>query len=257
MSAVTLSADGPIGRITIDRPAKRNALTTAMLAAWPDLLAAAASDKAISVLIVTGGAGTPFSAGADIEEFAALTQDPAALDRFCTVFAAAQTAMADFPKPSIAMISGACVGGGCGLALGCDLRLADRTARFGITPARLGLDYGVADTKRLVDAVGFAHAADLLFTGRIIDAHEAAAIGLINRVVEPAALEAETLSLARQIAGNAPGSLVSIKAHLRAIRASVTNDDARSRAAFREAFTGPEFAEGLAAFLAKRPARFG
>jgi enoyl-CoA hydratase/carnithine racemase len=253
---ISLSLDGAIGLLTFDRPKKRNALTVEMLESLPRLLQDAAHSPGLRVLIVTGGAGAPFSSGADIDEFEGLIRDPEALRRFCTVFAAAQQAMEDFPKPAIAMISGACVGGGCGLALGCDFRFADETAKFGITPAKLGLDYGVADTRRLVDAVGFAHAADLLFSARLINAEAALAIGLADRLFEPALLESETLSFARAVAANAPSSLRAIKSHLQAIRKGRTTDDENSRSTFLAAFAGPDFAEGLAAFQQKRPPAF-
>jgi enoyl-CoA hydratase/carnithine racemase len=253
---VSLSVDGAIGRLTFNRPEKRNALTVEMLEALPLLLQDATQSAALRVLIVSGGDGSTFSAGADIDEFQTLTQDPEALRRFCIAFAAAQEAMADFAKPVIAMISGACVGGGCGLALGCDLRFADTTAKFGITPAKLGLDYGVADTRRLVDAVGFAGAADLLFSARLINAEAALAVRLVDRLLEPAQLERETLSFAAAVAANAPSSLRAIKRHLQAIRSGRTADDEDSRRAFLAAFQGPDLAEGLAAFQQKRPPTF-
>jgi enoyl-CoA hydratase/carnithine racemase len=253
---VKLSAKGAIGVLSFERAEKRNAMTIAMLETFPLLLRQAAESAALRVLIVTGGAGSSFSAGADIEEFQALTRDPAALRHFCAAFAAAQQAMEDFPKPAIAMISGSCIGGGCGLALGCDLRFADGSAKFGITPAKLGLDYGVADTRRLVDAVGFGRAADLLFSARLIGAETALAIGLIDRLAEPALLESETLSFAHAIAANSPTSLRAIKRHLQAIRQGVSRDDEDSRQAFIAAFEGADFAEGLAAFQQKRPPVF-
>jgi enoyl-CoA hydratase/carnithine racemase len=254
--AVRLSADGAIGVLRFDRAEKRNALTVAMLEAFLLLLRKAAESPSLRVLIVTGGAGSSFSAGADIDEFQALTQDPVALRHFCAAFAAAQQAMEDFPKPAIAMISGACVGGGCGLALGCDLRFADATAKFGITPAKLGLDYGVADTRRLVDAVGFSRAAELLFSARLIGAEAALASGLIDRVSEPALLESETQAFAREVAANSPASLHAIKSHLSAIRKGRSGDDEASRHAFLAAFEGADFTEGLAAFQQKRPPVF-
>jgi enoyl-CoA hydratase/carnithine racemase len=253
---LSLSQQGRVGMLRLHRPEKRNALTIGMLETWPTLLREAEQHSELRVLIVTGGSHLPFSAGADIDEFMALTRDSAARQRFCDAFAAAQTAMAEFPKPSIAMISGVCVGGGCGLALGCDLRLADSTASFGITPAKLGLDYGIADTKRLVDAVGAAHAAELLFSARLIGADQALAIGLISRIAEPSHLEADCLALAGTIAANAPSSLRAIKQHLQAIRAGQIADDEVSRREFFAAFDSPDFAEGLAAFSAKRPADF-
>jgi len=250
-----LAREGAVALLTIDRPDKRNALDSAILAAWPIRLDEIAADQSLRVLVVTG-AGSDFSAGADIDELRDLAGDGAAIERFCTLFAAAQAAMAHFPKPAIAMISGPCVGGGCGLALGCDLRLADPTARFGITPAALGLDYSLADTKRLVDAVGLAHAADLLFSSRLVGAEEALAMGLVNRVIGTDRLGAETRVVADRMASRSASSQRAIKAHLQAIRAGQTDDDAGTRQAFAAAFRQPDFAEGLAAFLEKRPARF-
>jgi enoyl-CoA hydratase/carnithine racemase len=251
-ASLTLTLEGAIGILTLTRKAKRNALDMAMLEAWPCLLDRAADDDRVRVLIVTGGTGVAFSAGADIDEMRAFATDPVARDRFCQSFAMAQSAMADFPKPSIAMISGPCVGGGCGLALGCDIRIADRTATLGVTPAKLGLGYSIADTKRLVDAVGFAQAADLLFSGRLVDAEQARAIDLVSRVVDAAVLEPETRQLARMIAANAPSSQQAIKASLKAIKAGQTADDDVSRRAFAEAFLGEDFAERLVAFLDRR-----
>ena len=248
-------ADG-VGTLLINRPAKRNALSRAMLAALPDLLAQAAADPAIRVLIVTGGAGRAFSTGADIGEFEEVYATRAATEHFAGLFAGAQSAMADFLKPAIAMISGPCVGGGCGLALGCDLRFADSNALFGITPAKLGLYYGLADTRRVVDAIGFAATSDLLLSGRLIDAAEAARIGLVARVVAPEALEAATREWAQAAARLSPASHRSIKITLNRIRGGASDDDAQSREAFLAAFAGADFAEGRSAFVARRAPDF-
>lgn len=248
-------ADG-VGTLLIDRPEKRNALSRAMLAALPKLLAQAAADPAIRVLIVTGGAGRAFSTGADIGEFEEVYATREATEHFAALFAGAQAAMAGFPKPSVAMVSGPCVGGGCGLALGCDMRFADSDARFGITPAKLGLDYGLSDTRRVVDAIGYAAASDLLFSGRLIDAVEAGRIGLVSRVVAPDALDATTRDWAEAAARMSPASHRSIKATLSRIRGGATVDDAQSREAFMAAFASADFAEGRRAFVERRAPDF-
>jgi enoyl-CoA hydratase/carnithine racemase len=160
--------------------------------------------------------------------------------------------MASFPKPSLAMISGACIGGGCALALGCDLRFADASARFGVTPARLGLAYTLADTKRLTDAVGYEAALDLLYSARLIDADEALRIGLVGRVTAPAELEAAVKAWAARAAANAATSLAAIKAVVTRVRQGASADDAVTRALFTDAFASADFAEGRRAFVEKR-----
>lgn len=251
-----LSRAGAVGTLRIDRLDRRNSLNRAMLRQLPELLQVAATDPEMHVLILTGGAGSDFSAGADIDEFEAICASPDAVIAFEQVFAAAQSAVEEFPKPIVAMISGACVGGGCGLVLGCDVRFADTGARFGITPAKLGLAYGLADTRRLVEAVSPGNAADLLFSARLIDAAEALRIGLATAVVEPDRLLAHATAWAEAVAANAPSSLHSIKQTLRRVRGGARADDAASRASFVAAFDHHDFREGRRAFAERRRARF-
>ena len=244
--AVRLARDGPVATVTLSQPARRNAISQAMWAAIPEVFAEAAHAR---VVILTGD-GDHFAAGADISEFeetyATRDSAEAATDRL----AAAMTAVAACPVPVLAAISGACVGGGCGLALACDLRFASPDARFGITPAKLGLAYSLEDTKRLVDAVGSAAAKDILFSGRIVEASEADAMGLIDRV------ENEPLAAARDyaavLARNAPGTLRITKDFVRRIEAGQSADDAATRAMVLDATGTPDFREGYDAFLAKR-----
>ncbi|MHB8285988.1 MAG: enoyl-CoA hydratase-related protein [Caulobacteraceae bacterium] len=252
MDELGLSLHDGVATLLIDRPAKRNALSQAMLAALPELLSQAAADPQVRVLVLTGGAGRAFSAGADIEEFEQVYATPHSAAAFAALFAGAQTAVASFPKPSAAMISGACVGGGCGLALGCDVRFADTSARFGVTPARLGLAYALADTKRLTDAVGFEAAFDLLYSARLIDAEDALRIGLVGQVCAPEALEATVAAWTRRVAANASSSLAAVKDMITRIRAGATADDAVTRAIFTDAFASADFAEGRRAFVEKR-----
>ena len=248
--AVRLACDGPVATVTLSQPARRNAISQAMWAAIPEVFAEAARAR---VVILTGD-GDHFAAGADISEFeetyATRDSAEAATDRL----AAAMTAVAACPVPVLAAISGACVGGGCGLALACDLRFASPDARFGITPAKLGLAYSLEDTKRLVDAVGSAAAKDILFSGRIVEASEADAMGLIDRV------ENEPLAAARDyaavLARNAPGTLRITKDFVRRIEAGQSADDAATRAMVLDATGAPDFREGYDAFLAKRPPDF-
>ncbi|PKP92447.1 MAG: enoyl-CoA hydratase [Alphaproteobacteria bacterium HGW-Alphaproteobacteria-16] len=249
-----LERDGAVARLLIDRPAKRNAMTQAMWEALPPLLAEAEADAGARVLIVAGAGEGAFSAGADIGEFATGARDPAWRARNQAAIRAAQYALARFALPTIAMISGDCIGGGCGLAIACDLRVAGPAARFGITPAKLGLVYPLHDTKLLVDLVGPAHAKRMLFTGELFDAGVAERMGLVDILVEDAV--AATAELADTIAQASPHSTRQIKRVARRILDGQADDDAETTGWFDAAFDGPDFAEGVDAFLNRRRARF-
>jgi enoyl-CoA hydratase/carnithine racemase len=247
--------EGAFAHLVLNRPAKRNALTMAMWRAIPALLADLADQTGLRVLIVRGEGGA-FAAGADIAEFErAYASREAALANQADM-QAAMTALEDFPLPTIAAIGGACVGGGCGLALCCDVRIAAAGAKFGITPGKLGLAYGVADTRRLVQAVGLSASKDILFTGRILDADEAMRLGLVDRIVTGDALDRSVQDYASAIAAASGFTARATKAILRLIRDGHAADDETSRALFADAFEGEDFREGRAAFLEKRPPDF-
>lgn len=241
-----LEKAGRVAHLLIDRAAKRNAMTQAMWEALPVMLGRAMADDDVRVLILRAAEPGAFSAGADIAEFGAGASDPewrAANER---AIARAQAALTRAPKPVIAAIAGDCIGGGCGLALACDLRVATSAARFGITPARLGLVYSLHDTKLLVDLVGPAQAKRILFTAGLIDAAEAHRIGLVDL------LDTDPIALAETIAGNSTHSVRESKAMVRRILDGQSADDAATRALFADAFALPDFEEGVAAFLARR-----
>ncbi len=252
---LTLSRDRGVATLTIDRADKRNALSLAMWEQIPGLIGTIEQAPDIRALIITGR-GETFAAGADIGEFDAAYATQASAGAYLARMAAAQDAIMRCRKPTIAMIRGACIGAGCGLALSCDIRFADTSGRFGITPAKLGMIYTLADTKRLVDAVGLAAAHDLLLSGRLIDADEAARIGLVNRIVARDALETTTRDYALALCDNAPTSLRGIKTILGMIRGGAVAETEESRALFLDALTKPDFAEGKAAFRDKRKPRF-
>jgi enoyl-CoA hydratase/carnithine racemase len=255
MSDILLAIHGARATLTLNRPDKKNALTLAMWDALPGLVAQAAAAPGVRLIVLTG-AGGAFAAGADIAEFETVFADRAsALDNHRRI-QAAMSAVEDCPIPTLAMIEGACVGGGCGLALACDLRYAASTARFGITPGKLGLAYGVADTRRLVAAVGLSAAKDILFSGRLIDASRALEIGLIDTCVAPEALAGAADTLASDIAAASAFTAATTKQILRRIGAGQRDDDDASRALFADAFEGPDFREGRAAFLEKRKPNF-
>lgn len=251
---LVLEIVGDVARLTVNRPEKRNALTRAMWAALPERVAA--FEQSAARVLVVAGAGGAFAAGADIGEFETVyaTRDSTA-EYFARV-SDGMEALARCGKPTVAEVRGACVGGGLGLALCCDLRIAAADARFAITPAKLGLTYSLADTKRLTDAVGPSTAKDMLFTGRLLDAGEALKVGLVNAVVDPEALDAAVAEKARAIAEASGWSARTTKAIVAKILNGAAADDAESSAWLLDAVEGDDFHEGRAAFVEKRTPRF-
>lgn len=238
---LTLTMAGARATLLLDRPAKRNALDLAMWEALPGLVEQAMADLAVRLLVVTGRGGT-FCAGAHIGEFATHAADPAWRARNNAAIRATQTTLARAPKPVLAAIDGDAIGGGLGLTLACDVRLATAAASLGLTPAKLGLVYPLHDTKLLVDAVGPTQAKRMLFTARVVDAAEAARIGLVDEVVDD--LAAAVDDFAGRIVAMSATTQVAAKAIVRRILDGAIDDAAA------------DFAEGVAAFHARRPARF-
>lgn len=252
---VYLEREGCTAHLVLNRPEKRNALNGAMWAAIPGRLSQAAADGGVRVLVVRG-AGGAFAAGADISEFEQVYATPDSAAAYSRSIAEALDALAAFPKPTLAMIDGACVGGGCGLALACDLRFAAQGSKFGITPGKLGLAYTLNDTRRLIDAVGVSAAKDILFTGRILEADEALAMGLIDRLMDRDALAEAVEGFAGAVAKTSAQSARVTKQIIARIQAGQASDDAATRQLFLEAFQSADFQEGYSAFLQKRAPKF-
>ena len=252
--SLRLEKSGAVAQLLIDRLDKRNAFTQAMWETLPVLLADAMADPAIKAVVLRSAEPGAFSAGADIAEFSTGALDPEWRGRNQEAIRRAQHELARAAKPVIAAIDGDCVGGGCGLAIACDLRVASDRARFGITPAKLGLVYSLHDTKLLVDLVGPAQAKRILFTAQLLPAAEAQRIGLIEMVeADPVAA---ALALANVIAEASPHSVRETKLMVRRILDGQAADDAETHALFGGAFTGEDFREGVSAFLEKRKAVF-
>ena len=252
---VYLEADGSIAQLVLNKPKKRNALSEAMWRAIPGLLDEAAGDPAVRLLVVRG-AGGAFAAGADISEFEAVYATPERAADYSKAIAEALDRLAAFPKPTLAAINGACAGGGCGIALSCDLRFAAEGSKFGITPGRLGLAYTLNDTRRLIDAVGVSAAKDILFTGRLMHGEEALKIGLIDRLVDKDVLGEEVDGFAEQIAKASPRSARITKDIITRIARGQSRDDEATAKLFLDAFQSEDFQEGYRAFLEKRAPNF-
>ena len=245
-----LERDGPIGRLLIDRPEKRNAFTQEMWERFPVLIAAAMADRAIRVLVVQSSTPGMFCAGADIGELIAHKANALWREDNQNAINRAQHELARAKKPTIAFVDGDCVGGGCGIAMACDLRVATPEARFGITPANLGLVYPLHDTKLLVDLVGPGQAKRLLYSAQLIGAEEALRIGLIEEI------GASPGGLASLIAAKSNYSTQETKIMIRRVLDGQNDDDADSKRIFAEAFTRPDFTEGTSAFVEKRKPEF-
>lgn len=244
-----------VATITLNRPHKRNALNEAM---WAGLAGAVKRADAMpeAKIIVIRGAGGHFAAGADISEFATVYASRERGAEYSRIVAGGVSTIAQAAKPTIAMIEGSCVGGGMAIALACDLRLASATAKCGITPAKLGIVYAFGDTKRLVDAVGPSKAKDIIFTGRIMDAAEALAIGLVDEVHAANTLENAIAAKCALIAGNSQWSVRGSKEMVRLITSGVTAETRETTSKFLDAVEQADFREGRAAFMEKRTPNF-
>jgi enoyl-CoA hydratase/carnithine racemase len=245
---------GAVARLVIDRVPKRNALTRAMWEALPGLLAELAADPEVKVLLVTG-AGPTFSAGADIGELVsgADPADPMAELRAHNL--RAQTALREFPKPTVAVIRGHCIGGGLEIAVNCDFRFAASGSTYGVTPARIGVVYPPAAIRVLLDLVGPATSKYLLFSGELLTAEEAYAKGLVDRVFADDALDAGAMDFARTLMSR---SQLTIRSAKETVNALLAGGDADSLAVrrYQETIAAGELLEGIAAFQEKRPPEF-
>jgi len=256
-SELIVTIEAPLAWVVINRPASRNALNLAVWRALGAQLPLLDARTEVRVVLLRGAGDEAFLAGADITEFPETRSDASMAAAYERDTHAALEAITALSKPVIAMINGLCFGGGCSVALACDLRFAADHARLAIPAARLGLAYPFAHgVQSLVELVGPGHAADMLFSARALDAHEALRIGLVNRVEPRAALEAVARDYALKMAHGAPLSLAAHKAAIRAARHAGPAHTAAAEALVARCFDSADYQEGVAAFLAKRPPRF-
>ena len=248
--------DDGVASLELRRPDKHNAISYAMWRAFARLMPVLAEDREVEVVLLRGTPGGPFSAGADIAEFRTLRADPAGARRYGEAVEAGEQAIIGFPKPTIAAVEGFAIGGGTQLAVACDLRVCGASSRFGVTPAKLGIVYALPSTERLVETVGAAWARWILLTGELVDSATALRIGLVHEVVADDEVADRAQALARTVASRAQVSLRGGKAMIHRVVTGQLEEDAGVVAIYEQSWASAEYAEGVAAFLAKRAPDF-
>jgi enoyl-CoA hydratase len=258
MTDKILSAvDGAVAVLTFNNPERHNAMSLEMWQDAADALEALIHDPAIRVIVLTGAGGKAFVSGADISKFESERASAESVMVYNAAVERFSDALLDCPQATIAMIRGYCIGGGLGIAICCSLRIANEHARFAIPAARLGLGYGLENLRRLMNQVGPQFTAEMLFTARQFDAEEAARMGIVNRVVADAQIEAYVREMAETIAANAPLTIRAVKGILRELLRDPANPDAaRCETLVRACFASEDYREGRRAFLEKRKPAF-
>ena len=251
---ILVERQGAIGVITLNRPARRNAIRHVGWLAIAAAVGALGAEAAVRAIILRGAGEESFSAGADITEFPTFRSDRESGARYHDAVAGTLAAIGACPQPVIAMIHGHCIGGGCELAVACDLRLADEAARFAIPSSRRGIILGVEELRGLRALVGLGAAKDIVLTGRTLDAPEALRLGLINQIVPRDTLWEATLALAEQIAANVPLAVAATKDLLgRIARDEPADEIAAAQADYAaRAYAGEEYHAQVRAFIEKR-----
>jgi len=253
--SIDVTRDGAVAIVTVNRPEALNALNLETIQELRSALQAVASDDSVRAVVLTGAGEKAFIAGADIKYMSTLTVLEArawgALGHACA------SLLESMPKPTIAAINGFALGGGCEMALGCDIRYASTKAKLGQPEINLGILPGWGGSQRLPRVVGIGIAKELIFTGRMVDAAEAARIGLVNAVFEPEELLPKTLELAQQLAGKSPSAMAFAKqATNLALQGSVADGLAQEATLFAALFATEDQSEGMGAFIEKRPPSF-
>ena len=245
--------EGGVGIVTFNNPERHNAVSLEMWEATTSMLNGFASDNDIRVVVLTGAGGKAFVSGADISKFGSERATIEAVRAYNTKTDATYASIAEFPKPTIAMINGYCIGGGLGLATCCDLRICSDNSRFAVPAAKLGLGYGYTGLKRLVDVVGPSFAKEIFYTARQFDAEEARVMGLVNRVVPAAELETYVKGITDMISANAPLTIKAVKVTVGEIMKDESKKNiARSAEMVEQCFASRDYTEGRTAFMEKR-----
>ena len=248
---------GAVGIMTFNNPDRFNAVSMDMWEGVAEILADFGSDDAIRVVVVTGAGNKAFVSGADISKFEDERSSQEAVEKYAVNVDAAYNGLHRFPKPTIAMINGYCIGGGVGLAVCCDMRICADNARFAIPAAKLGLGYGYEHIRKLSDLVGPSRAKEIFFTARQFNAEEALQMGLVNRVVSGSMLQPYVDDYAETIAANAPLTVAQVKHTVGEILKDPEDRDLEKCADMvRACFDSADYEEGRKAFMEKRKPAF-
>jgi len=246
-----------LGWLVFNNPERHNAVSLDMWLAAIEIVDDFVKDDAVRVIIVRGAGEKSFVSGADISKFDDERAKAADVDRYNDATETAYSSLLNAPKPTIAMIQGYCIGGGANLAVCCDLRICSDVARFAIPAAKLGLGYDYPRVRRLVNLIGPSFASEIFFTARQFSADEALAMGLVNRVVPFADLEAYVTDYAKTIAGNAPLTVTSVKRIVaEAMKDESVRDIGLCERLVKNCFESEDYAEGRLAFKEKRKPAF-
>ena len=248
--------DGAVATVVLNRPDSHNAITLQMYKAIPALFASLDTDESVKVVVVRGAGTKAFASGADITEFEEVRGNAENAKAYNQRVAAAERAIEAVNKPTIALIHGYCIGGGCGLALSCDLRFGDDRTRMAITPAKLGLVYSLESTKRLVDLVGPARTKWILMSGQQIGAEQAQRLGLLDELSTVEDLDKITYDFAQLLTTRAQFSVRAAKSIVGRILSGQVEDDEKTTELRNSSFDTEDYAEGVRAFLEKRTPRF-
>ena len=245
--------EGGVGYVIFNNPERHNAVSLEMWAATREILDGFRNDDSVRVVVLTGAGGKAFVSGADISKFGAERSSLEAVTKYNATTELAFSGVHEFPKPTIAMIRGYCIGGGMALATCCDMRIATPASRFGVPAAKLGLGYDARGVRRLMDVVGPSFAKEIFFTARQFDAEEARAMGFVNRVVADDELESYVKTYAETIASNAPLTIAAAKmAVSELLKDEASRDMAAVSAAVDRCFGSKDYTEGRTAFMEKR-----
>jgi len=245
--------EGGVGYVVFNNPERHNAMSLDMWAETGRIMEEFKNDDALRVVVLTGAGTKAFVSGADISRFGAERSNEEAVAHYNKTTEAASLALYTYPKPTIAMIRGYCIGGGLGIAMCCDLRIAADHSTFAVPAAKLGLGYGHSGVKRLMDVVGPSFTKEIFYTARQFTAEEAKTMGLINRVVPNAELESYVKKYAETIAGNAPLTIKALKTVVgELVKDESKRDVARMQDVVNTCFRSKDYIEGRDAFMEKR-----
>ncbi len=249
--------EGRVGTLIFNNPERHNAVSLDMWDATARILDDFAKDDAVRVVVLTGAGGKAFVSGADISRFEDERANVEAAARYNVVVEKAYATIHEFPKPTIAMIRGYCIGGGLGLAVCCDIRICSDNSRFALPAAKLGLGYGYPGIKRFIDAVGPSYTKEIFFTARQFSAAEAHQMGIVNRVLSDAEVETYVKDYAETIAANAPLTVSTVKYIVgEATKDESKRDLARGAEMVKQCFASNDYNEGRKAFMEKRKPQF-